>query len=234
MKSPRTSGRRLGVLCLAHLIFGLTTPYIMLQQLSRPKSLAATTTVSGFQVRLAVMLLFVGGALTIAIAVTGWPIFRDHARALGMWVLVLATANFALQCIEIAGYMTMFSFSQEYATALTQNVAANTAAFDAVGVAVRQAWKWTHYSHLLVMVSWMLLLFATLWRTAAVPKLLAGLAILTALMQITGITLPQFIPYPTPPGTVMGMPLAFAYVALAIWLMVKGVEDRSRSASDAT
>jgi Domain of unknown function (DUF4386) len=225
MNSPRTTGRRLGILFLAHLIIGLTTPYILLQPLAASKTLPATSTGSGFQVRLAVMLLFAGGAVTIAIAVTAWPIFRHHASRLGIWVIALAIANFALQCTEIAGYMTMFSFSHEYATAVT-NIAVNTATLDVVGFAVRQTWKWAHYSHLLVMVSWMFLLFATLWRTASVPKLLAGLAMLTALMQITGISLPQFIPYPTPPATVMGMPLAFAYVALAIWLMVKGIDDR--------
>jgi len=160
--------------------------------------------------------------------VTAWPIFRQPARALGIWVLALAIANFALQCVEIAGYMTMFSFSQEYAAG-SINIAANIATYDVVGTAIRQGWKWAHYTHLLVMVSWMCLLFATLWRTASVPKLLAGLAILTALMQITGISLPQFIPYPTPPMTVMGMPLAFAYVALAIWLMIKGVDEQKTS-----
>jgi hypothetical protein len=221
MNSPST-GKRLGVLFLAHLIIGLTTPYILLQPLAMSRNLAAAAEVSGLRVRLAVMLLFVGGALTIAIAVTAWPIFLQHARALGIWIMALAIANFALQCIEIAGYMTMFSFSREYATA-----AANTATFDVVGLAVRSGWKWAHYSHLLVMVSWMFLLFATLWRTGLVPKVLAGLAMLTALMQITGITLPQFIPYPTPPMTVMGMPLAFAYIALAIWLMVKGLKPEA-------
>jgi hypothetical protein len=72
------------------------------------------------------------------------------------------------------------------------------------------------------MVSWMLIVFATLWRSGLVPKVFAGLAMLTALMQITGITLPQFIPYPTPPMMVMGLPLAFGYLAIAAWLIVKG------------
>src|SRR5215468_8463220 len=185
MKSPSTTGQRLGALFLTHLVTGLLTPYILLHSLAAPTSFAETASINSFQVRLAVMLLFVGGALTIAIAVTAWPVFRVDAHALGMWVLALATVNFALQCIEIAGYMSMFSFSQAYSS----GAFANTAVYEAVGVAVRSAWKWPHYTHLLVMVSWMFLLFLTLWRTALVPKVLAGLAMLTALMQITGITL---------------------------------------------
>jgi hypothetical protein len=56
---------------------------------------------------------------------------------------------------------------------------------------------------------------------------LAGLGLLTTLMQITGITLPQFIPYPTPPMIVMGVPLGFVYLASSIWLMLKGFPERS-------
>ena len=224
MQSPKTTGRIIGVLCLAHLITGLMTPYILLQPLVATKSFAVSALANPVQVRLAVMLLFVGGALTIAIAVTAWPVFREYNRALGMWVVALANANFALQCVEIAGYMTMFTFSQEYAKAAATDVAL----YNAVGVAVRSWWKWAHYSHLLIMVSWMFILFATLWRSGLVPKVLAGLTMLTALMQITGITLPQFIPYPSPVPMAMGVPLAFAYVALSVWLMAKGFSARAK------
>jgi len=218
MRSPVTTGRTIGILFLIHLITGLMTPYILLQSLTAPKNFAESALANAAQVRFAVMLLFIGGALTIAIAAAAWPAFRESTRALGMWVLALATANFALQCVEVAGYMTIFTFSQEYAKA----AAGDVAAYNVVGIAVRTAWKWAHYSHLLIMVSWMFIVFATLWRSGLVPKVLAGLAMLTALMQITGITLPQFIPYPTPPMMVMGLPLAFAYLAIAAWLIMKG------------
>jgi hypothetical protein len=75
------------------------------------------------------------------------------------------------------------------------------------------------------MVIWMFVLFLAFWRAALIPRVLAAFGMLTTLMQITGITLPQFIPYPTPPMNVMGLPLAFAYVAIAGWLMVKGLSE---------
>lgn len=223
MRSPESSGRIVGVLFLVHLITGLMTPYILLQSLAMAKTVAASSAVNPVQVRLAVMLLFLGGALTIAIAISAWPAFSEHARALGVWVIGLAIANFALQCAEIAGYMTMFTFGQEYAKA----AAADLAIYDVVGTGVRLAWKWVHYTHLLIMVGWMFMVFATLWRSTMAPKLLAGLAMLTSLMQITGITLPQFIPYPSPASMAMGVPLAFAYLALAVWLMLKGFPVRA-------
>jgi len=96
MKPSQRTGRILGTLLLAHLVTGLLTPYILLQSLAAPRGFAAGASISSFQVRLAVVLLFAGGALTVATAVTAWPLFSESTRALGMWVLALATANFAL------------------------------------------------------------------------------------------------------------------------------------------
>ncbi len=97
MDSPNNTGRVIGILLLLHLISGLTTPYIIL----RPVGAAfdASAIVNGSLVRLAVMLLFLGGALTIAIAVAGWSIFREYSFPLAAWLLTLAIANFALQCV---------------------------------------------------------------------------------------------------------------------------------------
>jgi hypothetical protein len=214
----RRTGRIIGFLLLLHLVTGLMTPYIMLRPLADPLSFKANAPANVFQVRLSVMLLFVGGAVAMAIAFTAWPVFRQYSQAIALWVVALAIANFSLQCMENAAWMSLFTLSQEYARA----DAAQLGAFTLLASSVRSYWKWVHYTHLLVMVAWMFMLFVMLWRSALVPRVLAALGLLTTLMQITGITLPQFIPYPTPPMIVMGLPLAFVYVATSVWLIVKG------------
>jgi hypothetical protein len=188
-------------------------------------ALDASALVNGFQVRLAVMLLFVGGALTIAIAVTGWSIFREYSFTLGTWLLALAIANFALQCVENAAWMSLFTFSQEYAKAN----AGEASVFHVTGIALRMIWKWVHYTHLLIMVSWMFMLGVMLWRTALVPRALAVLLLLGSLLQIIGITLPQFISYPSPAPMLMGLPLGIIYLALAVWLIGKGFSGQTKS-----
>ena len=131
MRSPHNTGRVIGILLLLHLITGLTTPYVILRPLGA--ALDASARVSGSQVRLAVMLLFVGGALTIAVAVTGWSIFREYSCPLATWLLALAIANFALQCVENAAWMSLFTFSQEYAKAN----AGDASLFHVTGIALR-------------------------------------------------------------------------------------------------
>ena len=222
MKSPRTTGRTVGILLLAQLVAGLMAPYMMLRPLGDLFTYNANEPAKSFQVRLSVILLFLGAAIVMAISFTAWPALREHARVVALWVLALAIVNFSLQCLENAAWMSMFNFSQDYARA----GAADLATYHIVGASVRSYWKWVHYTHLLFMVIWMFVLFLAFWRSALIPRVLAGLGMLATLMQITGITLPQFIPYPTPPMNVMGLPLAFAYVAIAGWLIVKGFGDQ--------
>jgi len=224
MRSPKSTGRIIGILLLLHLITGLTAPYIMLHPLNSPLSFNANDAGNAFQVRLSVMLLFVGGAAAMAIAFTAWPVFRQYSYTIALWVLALAVVNFSLQCVENAAWMSMFTLSQDYAKA----GAAEIGVYNLVGAAVRSAWKWVQYTHLLIMVSWMFMLFVALLRSALVPRLLAGFGLLTTLLQITGITLPQFIPYPTPPMTAMGLPLGVVYLILSVWLMAKGFDERKK------
>lgn len=171
MISARRTGRTIGLLLVLHLITGLMTPYMLLQQLSRPLTFAAIDSVSSFQIRLAIMMLFVGGAIPIVIAITGMPVFRKSSYALALWLFGLAITNFALQGGEIAGYMSMFTFSQNYASAN----AADLGVYELVGATVRAAWKWTHYTHLLIMVSWIFSLGLMLWKSALVPRILSAL-----------------------------------------------------------
>src|SRR5204863_10189629 len=203
MQSPQTAGRRIGILLIVHLLTGLITPYVMLLPLTSPFTFAANAPGKGFIVRAAVMMLFVGGAVTIAITTSALPFVRQYSLAIAVWLLALAIANFCLQCVENAAWMSLFAFSRDYATV----TAADTGIYSIVGVAVRSAWKWVHYTHLLILVSWMMLLFVALWRARLVPAAFGVLGVITTLMQITGITLPQFLAYPSPAPTAMGMPL---------------------------
>ena len=222
MRSSVTTGRTVGILLLLQLVTGLMAPYMMLRPLGDLFTYNANDPAKSFQVRLSVMLLFLGAVIVMAISFTAWPAVREHARFAALWVVALAVVNFSLQSVENAAWMSMFNFNQDYVRAAGTNLAT----YQIVGASVRSYWKWVHYTHLLFMVSWMFVLFLAFWRAALIPQVLAAVGMLTTLMQITGITLPQFIPYPTPPMNVMGLPLAFAYVAIGGWLIVKGFAQK--------
>jgi hypothetical protein len=215
----------LGALMLVHRLTGLTTPYIILQSMQTPTGFAANEPGSSFRVRLAVMFLFVSGALILAMTTIAWPVVRQYSYALAFWLAALAVANLSLQCIENAGYLTMFTFSQDFFVSAS---APDVGIYHVAGAAIRTAWKWAHYTHLLVMGSWILLLFVTLWRGMLVPRILAALGVLGSLLQMTGITLPQFLAYRSPAPLAMGLSLAVMYFATSVWLMVKGIPEPAK------
>lgn len=222
MKSAKSTGRIVGMLLLVHLAAGLILPFVLLDRVRRPAGFLENAAGNSAQLRAAVFLLFVGSAVTIGIALTAWPVFRRYSSAMALWLLALAVAGFSLQAVDNAHLLSMLSLSQEYAKA----GAAKLELFQALAVVAGSARRWAHYTSLLVAVSWIFLLCSLLYRFRLVPRVLTALGLLGSALQITGVTLRGFLGYS--PETRLAVPLAPAYVALAVWLMVKGFDERHR------
>src|SRR5262245_383734 len=109
MRSHKSTGRIIGLILLTQLILGLTTQYIILLHLNAPLTSAGYEPLNAFLVRVAVMMLFVGDAVSVAIAVVAWPILRQFSYPIALWVVVLGVVNLSLQCVENAAWMSMFT-----------------------------------------------------------------------------------------------------------------------------
>ncbi|MHB8911610.1 MAG: DUF4386 domain-containing protein [Lysobacter sp.] len=222
MTSAKRVGRIIGMLLLVQLATGLIVPYVFLLPLTTPPAgFLETAAGMAAQVRLNVFLLFVGGAVSVGISVAAWPVVRERSYRLGLWLLVLAVVNFTLQIVENAHWLTLLSVSQAYAEA----GAADAGHFQSIGIAVRSAFKWTHYSHIFVVVAWLFTLYCLLFRCAMVPGALAAIGMVASVLHFTGITLPAFAGYRMPFPELFGMPLGLANLVLAAWLMTKGFKE---------
>ncbi|HYL13615.1 MAG TPA: DUF4386 domain-containing protein [Terriglobales bacterium] len=220
---PPHVGQIIGLLLLIHLAIGLMVPFMLLHPLIAPPGFLATAAGNSVQVRAAVILLFAGSAVAIGIAIVALPVFRRYSSAMAFWLLALAVAGFSLQAVDNAHLLSMLSLSQEYAKA----GATKAEVFQALALVVGSARKWAHYSSLLVVGSWIFLLFSLLYRFRLLPRVLAAFGLVGSMLQITGVTLRGLFGYP--PETRLAMPLAPAYVLLAVWLMIKGFDERHRS-----
>jgi uncharacterized protein DUF4386 len=118
----------------------------------------------------------------------------------------------------------MLSLSQEYA----RSGATRSELFESLAFVVGSARRWAHYTYLFVAVSWIFLLFTTLFQFHLVPRVLAVLGMIASLLQIIGVPLRAMLGYP--PEMRLAMPLAPVYVGLALWLLIKGFDDRHRPA----
>jgi Domain of unknown function (DUF4386) len=212
-------GRVIGVLLLVHFAAGLTVPFILLGRAGSPAGFLANAAASSGQVRAAVLLLFVGSAVAVGIPIAAFPVFRRYSSAMALWLLALAVTGFSLQAVDNGAILSMLSLSQEYAKA----GASRADLFQALAVVAGSARKWAHYTYLLVLGSWILLLYSLLYRFRLVPRALAAFGLAGSVLQITGVTLRGLLGYP--PETRLAMPLAPAYVALAVWLMIKGFTE---------
>lgn len=218
----KSVGRIVGVLLLAHLTGGLVVPFIMLHPLVSPPGFLVSAAGVATQVRATVLLLFVGSAMAIVVACAGWRVFRRYSSAMALWLVAFAVAAFSLQAVDNAHILSMLSLSQEYAS----TSAAKADLFPGLALVVGAARKWSHYTFLLTVGSWIFLLYSLLYRFRLVPRALAAFGLVASLLQIIGVPLRGLLGYA--PETRLAMPLAPAYVALAVWLMVKGFDERRR------
>ena len=221
MTSARSVGRIIGILVLVHLATGLIVPYVLLHPVTTSAGFLEAAAKLEYRVRINVLVLFLGGAIPVGIAVALWPIARRFGQALGLWLLILAAVNLSLQIVENGHWLSMLSLSQAYA----ESRPADAALFQALGLVVRAAWKWEHYAHIFTVVAWLFVFYAWLYRCALVPRVLAAAGLVTAMLQFGGITLPVFLDYRVPFPTLFGMPLGAANAILASWLLAKGFKE---------
>jgi len=213
MESAKNVGRMVGVMLLVHLA-GLIVPFILLLPIARPDFLENAAEFS-FQIKTAVFLLFLNGALTLGIAITGWPIFRRHSERTALWLLFFSIIWFVMQAVDNVHLLAMLSLSQRYAeTGGPEDL------FRTLAATVSSTRKWAHYTELLIIDTWIFMLYGLFFRFALVPRALAAFALLTVALHTTGITIPLFLDYGM--VTLMGASMALGHVGLAGWLMVKG------------
>lgn len=218
-RSAKSAGRVIGVLLLLQLAAGLTLPFILLRPsiVGYPGFLAAAAE-NSFQVRSAVFIAFVGGALTVSLALAALPVFRRYSSATALGFLAVCAISCTLDVVHIASVMSMLSLSQRYLEAS----ASDAGLYHVLGALVASTRRWAHYTQLAAIGAWIFVFYSSLWRFRLVPRALASLGLIGILLQFTGVTLPAFLG--SGQEARMAMPLGPIHVAVAVWLMAKGFQ----------
>lgn len=220
MKSAKGTGRTLGVLLLLQFAAAIMVPFILLRPLTvGSPGFLTTAAENSVQIRSAVLLFFVGGALTVSLGVTALPVLRRHGSGWAYWFLVICAASFTLDAVHNAAVMTMLSLSEQY----VGEGAVAPAAYMAVGAAVASARRWAHYSQLVAIGGWIFVFYASLFRFALIPRALAAAGLVGIVLQFVGVTLLMYLGYSAVGW--MAMPLFPIQVTTAVWLMVKGLRE---------
>ena len=215
MGSFARTGRVVGGLLLLQLA-GLIVPFILLQPLTgSPQAYLAGAAGAAMQIKLAVLLLFLNGVLTVGLSIVMYGVERDRREPLSLALLAASVVMLLLQAVDNAHILTMLSLSEQVAGA-----AGPAAPYGALATMAATTRRWVHYTELLAIDGWILLLYVTLQRLGLVPRELTMLGVLTVLLHLVAIPLRRFAG--ASPITWMGVPMAFSHVLLGAWLVAKG------------
>ena len=219
MKTPKRVGQIIGLLIFIQLICGLLVTFVFLRPLAAPQGFLQDAAASPLQLSLAVFFWFLAGTLSIAIAITAWPIFRRYSSAMALWFLSLGVISFSLFAVENATVMSMLSLSQSYVAAETPD----PALYKGLGTVARSAYVWVGNVSALVAEAMILVHYSILYRFALIPRALSAFGLAAVLLKIIAIAMP-FFGYPV--IMLMVLPMILGHVALALWLMAKGFEEQ--------
>jgi len=220
MTTARSAGRIAGALLIAQMTGGFVTNFVLLQPALDPPGFLVNAAAHAQRVGAAALLGMVTGALSLAIAITVLPVLRKFSERMTLTFLALSVAALSLSVVENAKVMSLLSLSQTYAA----SNGSDPAAFAGLRSVVAASRNWAHFTQLIVGGSTFVVLFATLYRFALIPRALAGFALAAGALQIATVARPFFgaqVVFP------LLAPAGIAYLLAAAWLLAKGFPDKS-------
>jgi hypothetical protein len=118
--------------------------------------------------------------------------------------------------------MSMLSLSLQY---VNEGAAADHRLYQVVGAAVASARRWAHYTQLFAIIAgWLFVFYSSLFRFNLIPRALAVVGLIGIALQLTGVTIRMFMGYSVIGE--MAIPMGPIQLAIALWLIVKGFNER--------
>lgn len=209
--------RALGGALLVQLA-GMIVPFVLLVPVAgASRNGMDEVTRAAPQVRLAVLLLFANGALTVGISVVSLRRWRPHGEGMAMALVAASVAMLATQAVDNAHVMSLLALSRQLAGGSGAGMR------DALAVAgVTRGW--THATAILAIDAWMALFHLGLYRLRLVPRGVAAFTLATVVLHATSIPGRAFAELA--PLGMLGAPMALGHLLTATWVLVNGLTRR--------
>src|SRR5215470_952677 len=188
MERERTASRIIGALILVQMVSGALINFGVEAPLFGEPGFLVNAASHASQIALGAVLGLAAGALSLAIAITAYPVFRQHSQAMALWFVALSIAGLSAVAVESMNVMSMLSLSQEYAKA---NVA-DRDQLQVLRVVVASARNWAHFISLIIAGCTIFVMYAVLYRFSLVPRALAAFGLAAVVLQIATVAMPLF------------------------------------------
>ena len=203
---------------VADLVGLMTLPY--LAPMNATNYLVSVSTDANL-VTTGALLMFIGGAAAIGIAISLYPVLRRYNEGLALGAVGFRTVEGILSFIGMTFLLLLITLSQQYVSA----GAPGSSYFQTFGVLLTSGYHWVvNDAKLLAFSIGALLYYIIFYRTKLVPRWLSGwglvaiiLTMLSALLAMYGLIAPF-----SAAQVVLNLPILPQELILAIWLLVKG------------
>ena len=169
----------------------------------------------------AALLLFVGGAAAIGIAISLYPVLRKYSEGLALGAVGFRTVEGVLDIITVTGLLLLITLSQQFVKA----GAPDSSYFQTSGVLVVSGFHWvTNVAKLLAFSIGALLYYIIFYQTKLVPRWLSAWGLVAVIFTMASSLLVMYgliAPFSTE-QIVLNLPILPQELVLAVWLIVKG------------
>lgn len=220
MSHVNRAGRMIGCIVLVQFVGEILTNFLLTAPLFGSPGFMVNGAIYAQQIGLAVLIGLAMSGLSIALAITLFPVLREYSLNPALWLVILAGVGLAVAALENIGMMSLVSYSEAYAIADV----ADREFLEAGRIIVTSARNWAHYLNLILSGCFLLALYSSLYLFKLVPRWLSGFGCAAVLLQLTSVSMPLFgqaVIFP------LMAPLGLSQIALALWLIVKGFNRTS-------
>lgn len=219
MNTEIRAGRLTGALLLSAMVLGLWNNFALTNPIFYGAGWMKNASQMPSLFGASVLMGLATSALTLAAAITAWPVLRKYAPALALAFLLLTAIVFATSAVEQANFLSLRSLSLQYA-----KHPGDPAVFEILRGVVMANRYWIHYIDKLIGGGSMLALHVALFRSRLVPRFIPVFGMLAVPIQMTGISLELFM---QDMPMLMLAPIALAQLALCLNLLGRGFAGRA-------
>ncbi len=230
MNTYRKNAISAGVLfIIADLVGFMSFPF--LAPMNGANYLVSVSTNGGL-VATGALLLFIGGAAAIGIAVSLYPVLRKYNEGLALGSVGFRTVEGVLDFVGVLGSLVLITLSQQFVNA----GAPDSSYFQTLGVLVDGGFHLAvNVLKLTAFAIGCLLYYIIFYRTKLVPRWLSGWGVVAAIFTMLSVLLTMYgliAPFSTA-QIALNLPILPQELVFAVWLIVKGFNPSAIAARSA-
>jgi len=167
------------------------------------------------------LLLFIGGACAVGIAISLYPVLKKFNAGLALGAVGFRISEGVLHFVSVCGLLSLITLSQQFVKA----GAPDSSYFQTLGVLIYEGHRWVgNVAGLLAFSIGALLYYIIFYRTKLVPRWISVWGLVAAITSIVSCVLATvgFIAPFSTEQVVIAIPMLPQEMVLAAWLIVKG------------